>query len=159
MTDLTEPAVLAVFDALLTVPQASGFFDEVNGHEPKNAPSRGLTAALWLDHIDPNPQRSGGAAVSLVCHFNLRLYTSMLAPTIREADAIDPNLMIASVAMMAAYAGNFTLGGAAAAIDLLGMTGTALSAQAGYLGLDGKLQRVVTLIIPVMIDDAFAEVA
>lgn len=155
MSDFDQPAIIAVYDALLTVPQASGFFDTVNGHEPKNAPGVGLSAGLWLDSVGPNPERSGGATVSLVCGFNLRLYTSMFA---EPADAIDPNLMIAGCAMMAAYAGGFDIPGADAFIDLLGMAGAGLHGQAGYIDLSGRLHRVFTLEIPVIVDDAFAEV-
>lgn len=154
-TPLDQPAILAVFDALLSVPMASGFFDLVNGHEPKSAPPGvGLHAALWLDSIEPNPERSGGATVSLVATFMLRLYSNMLA---EPQDSIDPNLMVAAVGLMAAYCGDFELGGAAAAIDLLGMKGPGLTGQAGYLTLDKTLQRVFDISIPVMIDDAFAE--
>jgi hypothetical protein len=138
------------------VPAGSGFFDQVNGHEPKSAPAAGLSAALWLDTVQPNPTRSGQATVSLICTFSLRLYTSMLS---EPQDAIDPRMMTACVGLMAVFCGNFGLDGTVAAVDLLGMAGPGLTSQSGYLVIGaGQLQRVMTITIPVLIDDAFAEV-
>ena len=151
-----QPAIQAVFDAILSVPLASGHFDSVNGFEPKSAPRNGLTAAVWLERVRPVQSRSGLASVGLAADFSVRLYTPMLST---PPDAIDPRLMVACCALMTAYAGDFDLAGAITAIDLLGAWGDAgLSAEAGYLQQDGSLFRVLTITIPCIIDDALAEV-
>ena len=74
-------------------------------------------------------------------------------------DAIDPNLVKALNALFAAYAGDFELGGDARMVDLRGAEGAQLSAKAGYLNQDQKLYRVFTITLPVIINDAWDEVA
>lgn len=131
-----------------------GLFERVNQHEPKNAPGNGLTCAVWVDRIGPLPAGSGLAAITGVLTLNVRLYTSMLA---EPQDAIDPNLMAAHDALMTAYSGGFTLGGLARCVDLLGMAGVPLSSRAGYLGQDSKLYRVITITLPVLVDDVWEQ--
>ncbi len=149
-------AVNAIFAQVVSHPMTLGLFERVNGHEPKNAPGNGLTAAVWLDRIAPAPAASGLAATSAVLTFNVRLYTSMLA---EPQDAIDPNLAAAAVLVMASYAGDYDLGGTVRNVDLLGQTGQAMSGQAGYLNQDSKLYRVITVVLPVIVNDAWDQVA
>lgn len=134
---------------------ASGYFDRVAGHEPKNAPGRGLSAAVWVDRIEPVPAGSGLSRTCALLMLNIRVYTNMLAD---PPDAIDPSLVAAVDGLMTAYSGDFTLGGLVRNVDLLGATGTALSAQAGYLEQDGKLFRVMTITLPLVVDDAWEQV-
>lgn len=148
-------AVNAIFDQVVSKPMTLGLFERVNGHEPKNAPGNGLTAAVWLDRILSAPAGSGLAATSGVLVFNVRCYTSMLT---EPQDAIDPNLAAAAVVTMAAYTGDFDLGGTVRNIDLLGATGQSLSGQAGYLNLDSKLYRVITLTVPAIVNDMWDQV-
>lgn len=155
MSDFDQPAILAVFDALMSVPMGSGLFDAVNGGEPMSAPGIGVSCALWLDTIEPDPTRSGQASISLVCTFRYRIFRGAFGPAV---DQVEPEVMVATVAMMAAIAGDFDLNGTAAAVDLLGMASSGLGAQAGYLTQDGKFLRVMDIVIPVLINDAFAEV-
>lgn len=145
-----------ILNALVSHAAASGHFERVNTHEPKNAPGNGLTAALWLDRIEPVRQRSGLAASSVLLLFNLRAYTNMLA---EPQDAIDPRLLAAVDALMAAYSGDFELGGQVANVDLLGAHSDGLSAQAGYLEQDNKLMRVMTIVLPLVVNDLWAQVA
>lgn len=147
--------VTGILDALVSHAMASGLFERVNGHEPASAPGHGLTAAAWADSIAPVPAASGLAATSARVVFNVRIYTSMLA---EPADAIDPNMLAAVDQLMTAYSGDFELGGAVRNVDLLGQTGTPLSAQAGYLQQDGTLYRVMTLVLPVLVNDVWEQV-
>lgn len=142
-------------DAVISHAMASGYFDQVNGHEPKNAPGNGLTAAVWFDTMRA-VLSSGLASVSVLLVLNVRLYTSMLQ---EPQSAIDPALLRASGALFAAYAGDFTLGGLVREVDLFGAEGTPLLAKAGYLNQDNKLYRVVTITLPVVVNDAWDEVA
>lgn len=145
-----KPILTAVRDHAL----ASGLFDAVNGHEPKSAPGRGLTAAVWVDEIRPAPGGSGLARTSAVFDVNVRLYTSMLAD---PQDAIDPGLVDAVDTLMAAYSGGFTLGGLVRSVDLLGAASEGLRARAGYLEQDGHLYRVMTIFLPMVVDDAWEQ--
>lgn len=147
-----EALYLAALDHALT----SGLFDSVNGHEPKSAPGRGLTAALWADAIDPVPNTSGLNLTTMRLALNLRIYSSMLQ---EPQDAIDPNILTAVATLMAAYSGDFTLGGLLGdqGVDLLGRAGQALSARAGYLNQDNRIFRVMTILLPLIVPDAWEQ--
>lgn len=145
----------ALIDDLASHAMASGYFDRVNQHEPKNKPGRGLTAAVWIDRIEPARGRSGLTATTARVVFSVRVYTNMLQ---NPQDSIDPNVMIATDALINAYTGDFTLGGDAAFIDVLGMTqGHALEAQSGYINIDNMVYRVMTISVPVIVNDAWTQ--
>ncbi len=146
----------SILDGVVSYAMASGWFERVNSHEPKNAPSNGLSAAVWLQQIDPVPAASGLNTTSARLVFNLRIYQNFLS---EPQDAIDPNLMKAADALMAAYSGDFDLGGTVRNVDLLGQFDFALSAKAGYLSQDGKLFRVFDLTIPLVVNDLWTQVA
>lgn len=141
---------LAIVEAVVSHAAASGRFERVNQHEPKNAPGHGLTAAVWVQRLGPLALRSGLAATSALLLVNVRVYTNMIA---EPQDAIDPNLTAAVDALMAAYSADFTLDGLVAEVDLLGQYGTPLAAEAGYL----ELFRVMTLTVPLVINDVWEQ--
>ena len=145
-----------ILDSIVSHALASGHFERVNGHEPKSAPGNGLTAAVWAQDIGPVPAGSGLQATSGLLVFNVRLYTPMIS---EPQDAIDPALMAAVHALFTAYSGDFDLGGNVRCIDLLGQAGTPLSARAGYLEQDKKIYRVFTITLPVIVNDAWEQVA
>lgn len=145
---------VGTLNALVSHALASGMFETVNGHEPVNAPGNGLTAAVWAGRIDPI-RASGLDSTSLRVTFSVRVYSSANA---EDLDAIDPNVLAAVCALMAAYSGDFTLAGGARNIDLLGANGVAMSAQAGYLDQDGAKFRVMTISVPIIYNDVFEQV-
>lgn len=132
-----------------------GHFERVNQHEPKNAPPNGLSCAIWLDSISP-VRSSGLSSTSGRVAFMVRIYTNMLS---EPPDFVDPNILKAAIGLMDAYSGDFELGDTVRNVDLLGMTGTSLSAQAGYLSQDGKLYRVMTITLPLIVNDIWDQVA
>jgi hypothetical protein len=142
-------------DATRSHALASGWFDAVNGHEPKSAPHNGITGAVWVDQIDP-VKTSGLASTSVRLTLNVRIYTNMLT---EPQDAIDPNVVGATDALMGAYSADFTLGGLARHVDLLGIHGVALAGRAGYLNQDNRLFRVMTITLPVIVNDVWDQVA
>jgi hypothetical protein len=149
---ITDVQVAAIFDAVLSHPMALGKFERVNGHEPKNAPGLGLTAAVWLDGIRPVPAGSGLAETTGVLVFNVRIYGSM---TVEPQDGIDPNIAAAAIALFAAYSGDFDLGGAVRDVDLLGAISAGLSARAGYINQSGTVFRVYTITLPLVVNDVW----
>jgi hypothetical protein len=144
-------------DRVVSHAMTLGVFDRVNGHEPKVAPNAGssLTAAVWLDRVEP-VKSSGLNSTSVRMAFNVRLYTSMLS---EPQDAIDPALVRALDALMGAYSGDFSLGGAVRMVDLLGAYGAPLAAQAGYIQQDQRLYRVFTVTLPLIINDVWEQVS
>lgn len=145
----------SVMDKMQSHAMALGVFERVNLHEPKNAPGSGLSAAIWIDYIGPVPTSSGLAATSSLLVFNIRIYSSMLA---EPQDYIDPNVIDAVDLLMGAYSGNFELGSSVAWIDLLGQSGRQMEAQAGYINQDGKLFRIMTITLPVVLNDVWSQV-
>jgi hypothetical protein len=129
---------------------ASGLFARVNGHEPKSTPGSGITCAVWVDNIGPVPAASGLASTTARVILKQRIYTSMLA---EPQDAIDPAMLAAVDNLIATYSADFSWGATVRNVDLLGETGIALDAQAGYVNIDGKLQRIFDVTIPLIIND------
>lgn len=69
-------------------------------------------------------------------------------------DQIDPAVMNATSAVFAAFSGDFTLGGTVRNVDLMGM-----KAQAGYVQQDGQTLRVMTITVPIVVNDLWEQVA
>ena len=143
-------------DAAVSHALTTGLFEKVNGHEPKSAPGSGLTAAVWAQSIGP-VQSSGLSSSSGRVELNVRIYTNMLS---EPQDAIDPRMIAATSTLLSQYSGDFDLGVTGVRnVDLLGLAGVPLSAQAGYLNQDGKLYRVMTLTLPVIVNDVWDQAA
>lgn len=144
-----------IYNAVQTHLLRVGWFDRVAGHEPKNAPGSGLTAAVWLAKIGPDPESSGLAATSGRITLTVRIYSPMLA---EPADDIDVNLAQATHAVMVALSGDLTLGGTVRTVDLLGMgSSDRLGGEAGYLNQDQKLYRVMVITVPVLVNDLWSQ--
>lgn len=151
-----QEAVLQLFSDVVSVPLSLGLFDQVNQNEPKSAPGNGLTCAIWIQDIRPVGRASGLNSTSGVITFSERLYTSFVSS---DSGQIDPNMLTACTTLLGAYTGEFTLEGDARAIDLLGMYGAPMSATAGYLDQDGKMYRIMTVTLPVIINDLWTQEA
>jgi hypothetical protein len=148
--------IRTILDAVESHALASGFFSAVNGHEPKSAPQSGLTCAVWVEQIGPARGSSGLDSTSARLALNVRLYTPMVS---EPEDAIDPDMMTALDALMAAYSGDFELDGLVRQVDLLGAYGDPLSARAGYLTTSGNEYRVLTITLPLIVNDLWEQVA
>lgn len=147
-----------LIDAVASHAAASGFFEIVNTHEPKNSPGNGLSAAVWCQKIGPNKARSGLDVTSAYIVFTMRIFSSM---TQEPQDAIDPNIMAAVDYMIGAYTSDFSLDSFQddnLEVDLLNAYGSALEASAGYVNVGGSLQRVMDITIPMTINDAWNQV-
>ncbi len=152
-----DAAVRTVLDKVVSHAMALGLFETVNTHEPKSTPGSGLRAACWVDSIAPI-QASGLAATSGKLALRMRIYSSMIA---EPQDDIDPEILSAVSTLLGAYSGDFDFGGEAdvRSVDLLGMYGESLSAQAGYITISNRMYRVMTVSIPVIINDLWEQVA
>ena len=144
-----QAAVNDLFDRVQSHAMTLALFETVNTHEPKSKPGNGLRYALWVQEIRPVGQASGLSSTSGVVELNGRIYSSALQ---QPYDAIDPDMLTACTTLLGAYSGDFDLGGTVLAIDLLGMYGASMSATAGYLTLERSIERVMTIVIPVIID-------
>jgi len=147
----------AIIEAVRSHALASGEFEQAPGYEPKSKPGRGLTCAVWVQRGPaPTARTSGAAATSARLILNVRVYTNMISD---PQDEIDPRVVAAVDTLMTAYNGDFTLGGLVSYVDILGMHGVLLDAVAGYLQQDGAIFRVMTITLPVIIENAWEQVA
>jgi hypothetical protein len=148
-----DEAVNEIFDKIISYAMTTGRFDFVNQHEPTNAPHRGLQFSIWIQRIRPIDQSSIKTTSGLVL-FSGRIYKNFKS---HPHDLIDPDITSAIADMMNVLSGDFDFGGTAnvRALDLMGMTGERLEAIAGYLELDRQMFRVMTLNIPVIVNDMF----
>lgn len=151
MLDIDELLSRVVSHAL-----ESGLLERVNTHEPKSAPGTGISAAVWVDRIGPVPAGSGLTSTTGLLTLMVRLYSNMLAD---PQDAIDPNVTKAVDYLLGAYSGDFELGDQVRNVDLLGQAGTPLAAQAGYINIDHVLYRVMTITLPLIINDLWDQAA
>lgn len=136
--------------------QRLGVFDRVNAHEPKAAPGKGLWAAVWADRVVAVGRASGLNSTSALMIFNVRVGLDMVN---EPQDMIDESLINAVDLLFEAYNGDFSLGGLVRSVDVFGANGTPLQAQAGYLQQGGKVFRVVTLSLPLVINDCWDQVS
>lgn len=145
----------AVLDAIVSHAMTLGLFETVNAHEVVSAPGHGLHAEIWADNIAPVPLASGLRVTAARVVWTVRIRGNADA---QPRDLVDPNMMAAVDALMAAYSGDFDLGGLVRNVDLLGQTGVALAARAGYLQQDGKVFRIYDITLPVVINDVWEQV-
>lgn len=146
----------SLFDAVATHLMTLGLFDRVGRHEPENGPGNGLSAMVTLDpaFLRPDPARSGLTATTARVTLRIQI---MLPTTYEPADEIDVMLLDAASRVIDAYGGDFELGGQVRNVDLLGGGGTPLSADAGYIQIDGQAYRVVVIPVPLVINDAWRQ--
>jgi hypothetical protein len=155
MANIAEAEVLDIFDRIVSHALTLGVFESVNTHEPKNSPGSGVTCAIWIDYIGPYPSGSGMAATTAVLRVHVRLYTPFQE---EPSDAIDPKMLSACMDLMGAYSGDFDLGSSRVrCVDLLGMSGIPLNAQAGYVEINRRVFRVMTISLPLILDDSWAQ--
>lgn len=154
--DASEAWLDDIFAAVETDCKMIGWFDTVNGAEPKHAPpGLGLTCCFWLQR-GPNPlaEESGLNVTSALLTFFVRVFQNML---LEPQDAIDPNVGKSVSALVRRWHDNydFDLHPLVRNVDLRGMSGTRLSSVAGYEDLDGKMFRVMTITLPVIVNDVW----
>lgn len=130
-----------------------GQFEQVLLHEPKSAPSNGLTLAFWVDRARP-VLSSGLNSVSMLLVVNMRAYAKFLSS---PEDAIDSGLWAAVDPIIESYCMDFTLNGTARAVDIFGENGQDFEPIFGYLTQDGTVFRVLEMAIPVIVNDCYQE--
>lgn len=142
-------------DALVSHAQKIGRFDAVTKHEPISKPN-GVHAALWVDKLTAVPPASGLNAVTVRLACLCRIY---LGAESQPYDDIDAKGLAAADRLLAAWAGDFTLGGRIRNVDIKGAHGIPLDGQAGYQRIGDTMFRVFTLTVPLIINDVWSEIA
>lgn len=145
----------AIVDALASHAASLGVFDgPVLQHQPVSAPGNGITCAVWFARFAPARGASGLSSTTVLVVCSVRIYTPILS---QPPDSIDPNMINALSALVAAYSGDFDLGGQVKQVDLLGRYGTPLSAVSGYQDWNNTQYRVITVNVPVVVNDVWEQ--
>jgi hypothetical protein len=147
--------VVDIFDKVVSHAQSLGIFDTVNTHEPKSAPGNGLHCFVVMDRLAPARGNSGLQATTGLLTLLVRVQTQMLS---EPQDDIDPGILIACDTLLEAYSGDFTLGDSVRCVDLLGMSGTAMSLTAGYIDIGNTKYRVMEIVLPLIVDQVWSQV-
>lgn len=146
-----------ILDRVVSHALATGLFERVNQYEPTSTPGTGMTCAVWVDTIATDPRASGLDTANALLVVKVRIYAHMSQD---PPDAIDPQVSDAVDVLWTAYIGDFTLGDTIRAVDVMGMSGTKLTAQAGYVAVgEGPQLRVMTITLPLLINDVWTESA
>lgn len=132
-----------------------GAFEGITFHEPKNAPGSNR-AALWVDRLTTVAPASGLDVVTGQLVIQCRIYNRFNG---EPQDAIDPEVVEAASAIIGAFVGGFTVDELIRNVDIFGIYGFPLSALAGYIHQDNVLYRVMTVQIPLIVNDLWTEVA
>lgn len=156
--NFNQAAVNDVYANVVSLCQQVGRVEYVSSHEPKNAPPAGIYAAIWVDRIRPI-RRSGLAATSGALCLRIRIYLPFQQ---QPYDLIDPDIITTVSELMGAFTGYFDFNSAdnIRGVDILGGEGSGemLDAQAGYLEIDKKIFRVMTIRLPIIINDMWTQV-
>lgn len=144
----------SIFDHVKSLALGTGVFGSVNTEEPKSAPKTAPHCAIYVSDIAPYQRVSGLNETSVMVLLMARIYQPFLS---EPRDAIDPEITVATDVIMSTLSGGFTLNGSVMAIDLMGASGQALSARAGYIDIDGDKFRSMDIQIPVLVADAWQQ--
>ncbi len=152
---ITSPnAFVIIYDRLVTHLQSLGIFDIVFRCEPKSAPGNGLTVAVYTGDSQSQgvtlvQSFSGLNTVVKRVVFSIRIHMPMLHEPI---DDIEPDILGATELVIDSLSGDLDLGSDVTSIDLFGAYGTGMTGRPGYITIDSKIYRVMTLVIPVILE-------
>lgn len=135
--------------------RAAGTFERVVIGEPKSPPGEGRTMAVWTEPAAP--ASSGLASTSLAVRFTVRVYVPYAEP--RDTENVELAAVEAADVLMAAYNGDFSLGGAVRNVDIFGEHGQALTVTPGYVTLNQTIFRVMDINLPLVVNDVYDQAA
>lgn len=153
--DGSEQWLTDILDAVVSDVAASGYFVYVNEHEPSRAPHGALTAAVWMQSIEPIGPISGLDTTSGRILFIVRLFKNMRD---QPTDLIDSTMYRAAANIIRRYHDDFDFGGIIRNVDLLGQFGIKLSAQSGYLPVQDGIYRIIDIQVPCLVNDIWPQI-
>lgn len=142
-----------ILDKVKSHAQSLGVFGSVNTYEPTTPAGNDVDCSIWLDEIIP-VSTSGLASTSVCITFTVAIYANMLAEPYEETDG---KLIRALDALMTAYNGDFTLDGTIRNVDVFGRDTQGLRVQAEYFKPDDILFRVLTISLPLVVNDVWEQ--
>lgn len=153
--DTSEAWIDAILDAVVSDCKRSGWFQTVTSAEPVNPPGPGLRAAVWVQAgPDPIGEASGLNAGSARLALNVRVYGNATA---QPVDEVDPRLTKSVSSLMRRWHDDYDFGlhPLVRNVDLFGAYGPGLSSRAGYVEIARQFYRVMTINLPIIVNDVF----
>lgn len=147
----TAAQAQALFDSVQSAMQGLGLLQDVDTHEPENAPGVRLYGTVTLGPMKAEAAQSGLASVSGSITLIIRVWSHAMQ---RPLDKVDPEVLATMASLMGALAGEFTLGGTVRNVDLFSLVATPAWAE-----FQGAQYRVMEMPVPIVINDMFEEVA
>jgi hypothetical protein len=141
-----------IVNTLLSHAKKCGRFSSVSARELITAPPSGVAVSIYFARMVPT--LSGLASTSTIAVFTVEL--SMVLPQF-PADGVEVDLLNAHDVLCAAYSGDFDLGVEGASIDLLGDR-IPMESVAGYKTIGKQLLRVISITVPVSVNDVWSQV-
>lgn len=145
----------AIMAAVRSHGLGTGLFEAFEGHEKLNGTIGGLSGEVFFSGLRPVPAASGLAETSARLEFTVRLRIQAMR---QPLDDIELDLMNATDVLMAAYSGDFTLGGLIRNVDLLGAAGDPLRATPGFVTLNQTMYRAVGIGLPMIVNSVWEQV-
>jgi hypothetical protein len=156
---MSQNDFVSIFAALVTHAQELGIFETVYQGEPKSAPTNGLTLALYVGGATDQgfslvSQRSGLATVSKRIVLTARIHFPMLHEPISD---IETTVLSATEQYVDSLLSDFMLGHTVDFLDMFGAYGTGVAGLPGYITIDSKLFRVMSITLPVILESEATE--
>lgn len=132
----------------------SGYFTNVNGHEPKSPAvlADQINLFFWSGPLQP-VLSSGLNMISFRWEIIARTFTRADS---EPGDAIDPAVVTATLAFVSSLAAAFSLNEQVRHVDFYGSDGEQLSATPGYYDYGDATYRCMDITIPLVINDVMA---
>jgi hypothetical protein len=146
----------AIIDAVASKAMTTGRFDQVNTHEAKNGPGNQMVCDITIMTGRVVGSASGLNVASALLTLSVEVYCSMLQD---PQDTIDTQINDSVDDLLALFVGGFTLGGLVRNVDVPGQFDSPLSWAFGHKDLSKQAVRAAQIILPLVINDAWPEVA
>jgi hypothetical protein len=142
---------------LLTHATGTGLFaaGAVLGYEPKKRLAAWPTFAGWFAGLRAVPQRGGMATTAALLTWTARIHYDAIGA---DQTTVERSLMHATDQLFAEYFGDLVIAGMDAWLDAKGQVGEPIASETGFLTIDNQANRVATITVGVVIDNAWAEV-
>lgn len=113
--------------------------------------------AVWLSSAEALQGRGGLASTSARIELTVRVHRNALGDNAAMA-ATEVALLTASDDLVESFFGDIDIAGGVGSFDPKGETGEPWKSETGYLSLDNQLNRVATMRVGIVVDDAWTEV-
>lgn len=157
----SEDWIDPIIDAVVSDVKQSGYFSQTIEDTINKGPDGKLTALVWLQNVGVAQRASGLNTSAAMLTFMIRVYANQIARDKPVFVETMPRRLVKAVSnLIRRYHDNFDFGGVCRNVDCLGeFVGGGLSATSGYEEIGGSWYRMMTLAVPVIVNDVWVQTA